>query len=247
MFTPDFASPEQIRGDPITIASDIYSLGAVLYELLTGAKPHRIDRYTPRAIEQAICETDVLRPSLAATNKATARRWQGDLDNILLLALNKDPQRRYGSVDQFSEDLRRHLSYQPVKARADTLRYRAIKFLRRQRGPVMAGAVIVVCLLAGIIVSWREAQIARENLLQARRLANAFVFDVHDAVRDLPGSTRARELIVQTGLRYLDGLAKHSRRDWELQSELASAVSAYRRCAGWRHGRQPGEHESGAG
>ena len=106
--TPDYASPEQVRGDPITIASDIYSLAAVLYELLTGFKPHRIDKFTPQAVERAICEHDVIRPSLVP-DKALARKLAGDLDNILLYALQKDPMRRYASVEQFSEDMRRYL------------------------------------------------------------------------------------------------------------------------------------------
>ena len=223
LLTPDYASPEQIRGDPITVASDVYSLAAVLYELLTGAKPHRMEQYTPQAIERAICEQEVLRPSLAAKTKPLARRLSGDLDNILLRALQKDPARRYASAEQFSEDLRRHLAHQPVLARPDTMLYRLVKFAQRRRGAVMAGAAVLLSLAAGVIVSTREARVARENLRQVRRLANAFVFDVHDAVRDLPGSIRARRLIVETGLRYLDGLAGNSRGNWELQRELAAA------------------------
>lgn len=225
MLTPDYASPEQIRGDPITIASDIYSLGAVLYELLTGVRPHRFDGYSPQAIERAICEQDVIRPSVAAA-KPLARRLVGDLDNILLRALQKDPQRRYETAEHFAEDVRRYLSHRPVEARADTFVYRTLKFTRRHRGGVLAVTAVVASLLTGIIISVRQAQIARRHLMEVRQLANTFVFDVHDAVRDLPGSTRARQLIVSTGLRYLDSLAKDSRGDRALQSELAAA---YRR------------------
>jgi serine/threonine protein kinase len=134
--TPDYASPEQIRGDPINVASDIYSLAAVLYELLTGVKPHKIDDYSLRGIERAICETEILRPSLACANKAVARQLKGDLDNILAVALDKDPRRRYESVDQFAEDIRRYLDHEPVKARPDSLRYRLGKFVRRRQGLV---------------------------------------------------------------------------------------------------------------
>ena len=222
MLTPDYASPEQIRGDAITVASDVYSLAAVLYELLTGVKSHRIEKYTPQAIERAICDQDVEPPSLAA-GKALARHLRGDLDNILLRALQKDPQRRYASADQFSDDLRRYLSDQPVKARPDTVAYRMLKFARRQRLLVAAVAAVVISLATGMIVALREARIANQNLLQVRKLANTFVFEVHDSVRDLPGSTRARQLIVETGLQYLDGLAGNSRRDWALQAELAAA------------------------
>ena len=222
MLTPDYASPEQVRGDPVTIASDIYSLAAVLYELLTGYKPHKFEMLTPQAVERAICDHDVIRPSLVP-DKALARKLRGDLDNILLMALQKDPQRRYHSVEQFSDDIRRYLAHQTVKARPDTVGYRVRKFARRQGKMKLAGALVIGCLLAGALVSWQEARMARANLLEARRLANVFVFDVHDAVRDLPGSTRARQLIVETGLRFLDGLAMNSRRDWELKAELATA------------------------
>ena len=222
MLTPDYASPEQVRGDPVTIASDIYSLGAVLYELLTGYRPHRFENRTPQSVERAICEQDVIRPSLVP-DKALARRLSGDLDNILLLALQKEPARRYSSVEQFSEDIRRYLVHQPVRARPVTLRYRIRKFARRESKLLAAGAVMMLCLLAGALVFWHEARIAQENLLEARRLANKFVFDVHDAVRDLPGSTRAREVIVETGLEFLDGLARNSARDWGLKADLATA------------------------
>lgn len=222
MLTPEYASPEQVRGDPITAASDIYSLGTVLYEMLTGVRPHRVAKLTPQALERAICEQDVVRPSLNA-NKVVARRLEGDLDNILLRALQKQPDRRYPSVEHLAEDLRRHLTHQPVRARPDTLRYRGAKFARRHRGGLIAATAIVACLLAGMIISLREARIAKANLLEARRLANAFVFDVHDAVRELPGSTRARQLIAETGLRFLDSMARNSRGDWELRSELATA------------------------
>ena len=222
MLTPEYASPEQVRGDPITIASDIYSLAAVLYELLTGYKPHRIEKLTPQAIEQAICEQELIRPSLVP-DKALARRLKGDLDTILLYAMQKDPRRRYSSVERFSDDIRSYLSHLPVKARPDTLRYRVRKFARRQRNSLMAAGLVAACLFGGLLVSLREANIAKANLQEARRLANVFVFDVHDAVRDLPGSTHARQLIVETGLRYLDVQARNSSRDWPLKIELATA------------------------
>jgi eukaryotic-like serine/threonine-protein kinase len=223
MLTPDYASPEQISGDAITITSDIYSLAAVLYELLTGAKPHRIENATPRAIERAICEQDVIRPSVVVESKSLARQIKGDLDTILLRALEKDPNRRYACVGQFSDDIRRYLAHQPVKARPNTLRYRILKFVRRRYKAVAAIGLVAASLAAGVFVSAREAHTARENLAQVRRLANTFVFDAHDAIRDLPGSTRARRFIVETGLRYLDEVARHSRGDLELTAELAAA------------------------
>jgi serine/threonine protein kinase len=142
MMTPDYASPEQVRGLPVTTATDIYSLGAVLYELLTGERPHRISNYSPSEIERAICESDTEKPSeiVSRTTQAPARQRKqlgkqlaGDLDNIILMAMRKEPERRYSSVEQFTEDIRRHLQGRPVIARHDTLRYRAGKFAQRHK------------------------------------------------------------------------------------------------------------------
>jgi eukaryotic-like serine/threonine-protein kinase len=224
--TPDYASPEQIRGDPITVASDIYSLAAVLYELLTGVKPHKIDDYTLRGLERAVCESGIPRPSLACPDSAIARQLKGDLDNILNVALDKDPRRRYESVDRFAEDIRRYLDHEPVTARPDSLSYRMGKFVRRRRGFVAAAAAVVIALSAGTIVSVRSARVANENLRLVRKLSNTFLFEVHDAVRDLPGATRARNLIVQTGLQYLENLSSSAEGDADFQYELASS---YRR------------------
>jgi serine/threonine-protein kinase len=134
MLTPEYASPEQVRGDQVTVSSDVYSLGAVLYELLTGVRPHRLGKTTPRAIEEAICERDVLPPSAACADGAVARRLRGDLDHIILHALAKDSQRRYESAAALAADLRRYLAHEPVLARPQTLTYQAAKFARRNRG-----------------------------------------------------------------------------------------------------------------
>lgn len=224
--TPDYSSPEQIRGEATTIVSDVYSLAAVLYELLTGVKPHKIAEYTLRGIERGICEEAIAKPSTVSKSRALSRQLQGDLDNILLKALQKDPGRRYETIEQFAGDIRRHLAHQPVQARPDTLAYRTGKFVRRRHGLVVSAALVLLTLLAGVLVSMRSARIANENLQLVRQLSNTFVFDVYDAVRDLPGSTRARQLIVQTGLNYLDNLTRNAGRDVGLQLELAAA---YRR------------------
>jgi tetratricopeptide (TPR) repeat protein/tRNA A-37 threonylcarbamoyl transferase component Bud32 len=221
--TPDYASPEQVRGDTIGVASDVYSLGAVLFELLTGARPHAIGKYTPREVERAICEEDVRLPSAAVPDRAQARRLAGDLDNILLKALQKEPARRYSSVEHFAADIRAYLAYQPVSARPDSLGYRARKFVQRNRAVLAAVAAMVAILGGGIVVAAHEASVARLHFVEARRLANALIFDVHDRVRDLPGSVPAREAIVRIGLGYLDRLAASSRSDPELRLELAGA------------------------
>jgi serine/threonine protein kinase len=114
VLTPAYASPEQILGDPCTISSDIYSLGAVLYELLTGVLPHGIEKCTPLALEQAICVDAVAPPSTVVRDRAVARRLKGDLDNIISRAMQKESSRRYESVEQMAEDPRRYLEHRPV-------------------------------------------------------------------------------------------------------------------------------------
>jgi tetratricopeptide (TPR) repeat protein len=224
MMTPDYASPEQILGDPVTVASDVYSLGTVLYELLTGARPHRIERCTPLALERAICLDPVLAPSVAAAaDRALARRLKGDLDNIILCAIQKEPARRYASVELLAEDLQRFLEHRPVTARPDSTAYRIGKFIRRNRLSVALGAVATLAVLTGAVVARQQAIVAHQHFQDVRKLASAFVFDVEDAVRPLPGSTRVRQLIARTGVEYLNRLSRSSARDWNLKRELASA------------------------
>lgn len=226
LMTPDYASPEQVLGDPVTVVSDVYSLGAVLYEILTGVRAHKIENYTPQQVERAICEQAVVRPSLAAQDKVMAKALHGDLDTILLKALQKEPARRYVSADHLAEDIRRHLQFRPVVARPDSLGYRTRKFIRRNRREVIAGALIVLALAGGQIEARRQASFAYKNLRQVQQIANAFVFEVHDSIKDLPGATKARELVVQRGAEHLDRLALAIGDDPDLNSQLAAA---YRR------------------
>jgi eukaryotic-like serine/threonine-protein kinase len=178
LMTPSYASPEQVRGEAITTASDVYSLGVVLYGLLAGRTPYRVENGLAHEIEGAICEQEPERPSAAlfrpgpppaeeiararaARPQALRRRLQGDLDNIALMALRKEPARRYGSASQLSRDLENHLHSLPVLARADTLSYRTRKFVRRHRVGVSAAAMVVL-LVAAFIVSL---------IVQRRRIA----------------------------------------------------------------------------
>jgi serine/threonine protein kinase len=238
--TPQYASPEQMRGESVSTATDVYSLGVVLYELLSGRLPYRFKSRMPHELAQAICDQDPERPSVAvAKEDGEARRLQtaklrkrlhGDLDNIVLMAMRKEPQRRYGTAEQFAEDIQRHLNGLPVRARHDTFTYRAGKFIRRQKIGVAAAAVVALTLLVGIITTTWQARVARaerarseSRFNEVRQLANSIVFEVHDAVVNLPGSTPARSLIVQRGLKYLDSLAKDAAGDRGLQRELAAA------------------------
>lgn len=186
----------------------------------------------------------------ARSEKATRlrRRLRGDLDNIVLKALRKEPERRYASAEQLAEDIRRHLQGLPVTATPDSLSYRAGKFVRRHRFGVAAAALIVVAIAAGVIATVREARIAEINRRHAenrfndvRKLANSLMFEIHDSIRDLPGSTPARRLLVTRALEYLDSLSQESRGDSSLQRELAAAYERVGDVLGYPYGANLGD------
>jgi serine/threonine protein kinase/uncharacterized protein HemY len=179
VMTPEYASPEQVRGEKITTASDVYSLGVLLYELLTGERPYRLRTRTPQEISRAITEQEPERPSTAVmrgenskSNPRNSKLLKGDLDNIVLMAMRKEPPRRYASVAQFSEDIRRHLEGLPVIARKDTATYRTTKFIRRNKIGAAAAALICLTLVAGIVATYSQAKIATAQRDRARRQAS---------------------------------------------------------------------------
>ena len=257
LLTPAYASPEQLRGEAVTTASDVYSLGVVLYELLTGHRPYRASSRQPEDMMQMVAASDPERPSAAiyraspsteeeaegltlspetvsATREGSLeklrRRLCGDLDNIVLMALRREPQRRYTSVEQLSEDIRRHLEGLPVVAHKDSFAYRSGKFVRRHTAAMVTAILVVVSLTVGLVVSLRQAKIARAERSRAesrfndvRSLARSLMFDIYDGIRDLPGSTQTRQLVVANALKYLDSLAGEARGDASLQHELADA------------------------
>ena len=238
VMTPEYASPEQVKGDKIMTTSDVYSLGVLLYELLTGQRPYRLKTRTPEEIARAITEQEPERPSTAVAKGAGNSKTQipnpkllrGDLDNIVLMAMRKEPARRYTSVGQFSEDIRRHLEQLPVRARKDTLRYRSEKFIRRHKVGVAAAALIALSLVGGIVATFWEARRATQQRDRAerrfadvRKLSNALLFDIAPKIERLEGSTEARKSLVQRALEYLDSLANESAENASLQGELAAA------------------------
>jgi len=161
LFTPEYASPEQVRGLPITTASDVYSLGALLYELLTGTRAHVLETRRPAEVERVVCETPPTLPS-SVQAKDLSTRWRrrlaGDLDNITLMALRKEAGRRYGSVSELSGDLQRFLDSLPIRARKDTFSYRTTKFVRRHAWSVAAGVLLVALLGVFAVVMALQTQ-----------------------------------------------------------------------------------------
>ncbi len=258
MLTPEYASPEQVCGEAINTTTDVYSLGVVLYMLLSGHRPYQLSGASSQAFADLICHTEPVKPSEIVARTETIgspgednaqtvtpefvsaardtkpdklrRRLSGDLDKIVLMALRKDPRRRYSSVEQFSDDVRRHLEGLPVRAREDTLAYRGSRLVKRHKLGTVAVTVFVITLLGGIIMTMRQARIAGAERGRAERrfndvrtLANSLVFDVHDSIKDLPGATPARKLLVQRALQYLDSLSHEASGDTSLQRELAAA------------------------
>ena len=209
LMTPEYASPEQLLGQQVTTATDVYSLGVLLFELLTGAKPFRADTRTPF--------------TEAARASSVHRALRGDLDTILACAMEVDPARRYGSVERFADDVRRHLSGHPVLARPATFVYRATKFVRRNKLIVAAGAAVAIVTATAFVTTLHQKRIAERRFDEVRSLARSVVFELHDAIAPLPGSTAARELLVRRALGYLDNLAAEAEDNEELRSELAGA------------------------
>jgi non-specific serine/threonine protein kinase/serine/threonine-protein kinase len=232
-FTPGYASPEQIQGGNITTASDIYSLGVVLYELLTGRKPRNFDDKSFEEILQTINNTEPAKPSSVDTGEEGKTRrlyLRGDLDNIALTALRKEPERRFNSVDGMADDIRKHLEGRPISARPNTISYLGSKFIRRHKLGFAAASFVLISLIAGLAVSIWQADRARterdraeKRFQDVRHLSNSLLFEISPKLESLPGSIEARELLVEKALEYLDSLAVESQTDATLQAELASA------------------------
>jgi serine/threonine-protein kinase len=166
VMTPEYAAPEQVLGEPVTTATDVYALGAVLYELLTDRRAHQLERDTPAEIARVVCTVDPAPPSAVAPPEVRGK-LRGDLDTIVLTALRKEPERRYPTVEQLASDIRRHLDGMPVSARPDTLGYRTAKFVGRHRIGVAAAVAIVLSLVGGLAGTGWQAQVAAERARSA--------------------------------------------------------------------------------
>jgi TolB-like protein/Tfp pilus assembly protein PilF/tRNA A-37 threonylcarbamoyl transferase component Bud32 len=191
--TPQYASPEQMRGAPVTVASDVYSLGLLLYELLTGRRPYTLDASTLQEIDRIVCTQEPPRPS------AHRRELAGDLDNITLMALRKEPARRYATVEDLSDDLRRHLDGRPVRARADEVGYRAGRFVKRHRVRLIEAALVLLLVALGAAWWWSaRAPIASAAVVQSLAV---MPFDVK-------GSAEAEYLSDGLAEGLIDGLSR---------------------------------------
>ena len=211
IMTPQYASPEQLLGRIVTTVTDVYSLGVLLFELLTDGKPFVAATRLPT--------TEAPAPS----SVSNIRGLRGDLDDIVLAALEVDPAQRYGSVEKLADDVRRHLSGHPITARRATFGYHAAKFIRRNLLAVSAGLAIVIVTVIAFAATLHQKRIAERRFDEVRSLARSVVFELHDAIAPLPGSTPARALLVRRALVYLDNLAKESEDNTPLRVELAGA------------------------
>jgi len=223
IMTPECASPEQVRGEPVTTATDVYALGALLYQLLTGEKPYEFESRSPEAVARVVCGIE---PKIPSTIRPIAR----DLDKIVLKAMHKDPARRYAAAAQLSEDIRRYLAGLPISARKDTFSYRASKFIARNKAATSGALLFASSLVLGMAATAWEAHVANSERTRAerrfndvRQLARSVIFDLQSKLASLPGTTEVRKELASTALAYLDGLSREAGADLGLQKELAEA------------------------
>ncbi len=266
LMTPEYASPEQVRGEPVTTATDIYSLGVVLYGLLTGDRPYRVDHGGPGEVERVVCGQVPPRPSAVvaqpgmgrretAANRHLSpeglrRRLRGDLDNVVMMALRKEPQRRYASAAEFAEEVRRYLEGLPVAARQDTIWYRSRKFIVRHRLSAGIAALGLLCLGAGTAAIGWQARLAAQQAARAAaeaesaRLVSDFlvdVFRVADPAETSGETVTAREILDEA---LVD---TRRRRGAEESLQLAAALNdlaATRKALGQYEGIEPLYRES---
>jgi tetratricopeptide (TPR) repeat protein len=238
--TPQFAAPEQVTGESITTATDVYTLGVLLYLLLTGRHPAGQTVHSTVELVKAIVQLEPPRPSdatlsaeakelaekRASTPEKLRRQLRGDLDTIVGKTLKKNPAERYGSATALADDLRRYLKHEPISARPDTFTYRAAKFARRNRTVVSliatTIALVIGSLSAGLYVANRERRIAERRFAEVRQLSNKFIA-LDDDIRGLPGSTQVRMRIVTDSLQYLSSLSSGAPIDKDLALEIAFA------------------------
>lgn len=225
--TPAYASPEQVKGGAISTMTDVYSLGAILYKLLTGESPHMVTADSGDSWERAVLEREPTRPS--TVDKLVPK----DLDYVVAKALRKEPEERYVSVEQFAEDLLAVLESRPVRARKAGFLYRARKFVRRHRVSVAASVAVAVAFGMGVAALNRERTRAQKRFGEVQQLTHHLLFDVNEEIRRLPGATGAQERLLSIAVHYLDSLSEDAREDPALMWDL---LNGYARLAVARGG-----------
>jgi serine/threonine protein kinase len=221
LMTPEYASPEQVMGDAITTATDVYSLGVLLCELLCGRRPYTVNSASPAEIQRVVCTEEPMRPSTAvglsrramARREATAldrlrRQLAGDLDNIVLMALRKEPQRRYSSVEQLAQDVTRYLAGLPVLARGDRWTYRTGKWVARHRWGVALATVSAALLVAGLAAVLWQAGLARKQRDLAVRAASSMIYELAEGLSHMSGPTGDRIGLLARAAGILDEVGK---------------------------------------
>jgi serine/threonine protein kinase len=235
LLTPRYASPEQASGKHLGVGSDVFSLATLLYRLLTGVLPYPLEAASPLEAAKIIMEVSPKPPSEAAP-AGVRPQLAGDLDTILLQALRKEPERRYPTVEAFAADIARHLESKPVLAHADSFRYRAEKFVRRNRIAVVATAIAALVLVvsaAAIVrsaaaarraqrVAEEQREVAQRRLQDVRGIAHSYIFDLDPKLEQIPGTVEVRGFVLQNGLKYLAAMSKENvAQDDDLLRELA--------------------------
>lgn len=224
--TPDYCSPEQVLGKRVTTRSDVYALGLVLYKLLTGVRAQEADASSAVTLQRSICEHEPVAPSeRVATNRGLAKQLRGDLDTIVMMAVRKEPERRYSSAASLAEDLRRYLDGRPIAARQDNSWYRVNKFVRRHWIPLAGVLLLVATLVGGIVATSYQARLAQRRFEQVRKLAQSLTGEVYRSIRNVPATSKAQETVVRTALEYLNGLSKEAGNDRNLQFDLAKGYA----------------------
>jgi serine/threonine protein kinase len=272
MMTPDYASPEQLQGKQLTTATDVYSLGVLLYELLTGGRPYTLRNLSPAAAERVVLEQDSRKPS-SAPHLSLRKRGEiaGDLDRIVLMAMNRDPAQRYLSVQHFGEDLLRYLQGKPIAAKSASPFYALKKLLQRNRATVLTTCIVTAVLIGSILVHLSQSRKADRRVAEVRSLANSAISEMADKLQQSSASLETQAALFHSALTYLDQLRQSTGNDPRLLLELSkayirigdlegspfvanlgnlgTAVSSYKKAwqAAWEsHSRSPGDESTEA-
>lgn len=272
MMTPDYASPEQLQGKQLTTGTDIYSLGILLFELLTGSRPYTLRSLSPAAAERIVLEQERRKPSsVPHLSQRRRREIAGDLDRIVIMAMNRDPAQRYLSVQHFEEDLLRYLQGEPIAAKSASPLYTLKKLVRRNKAAVLTTCTVTAVLSGSILVHSSQSRMADRRVAQVRSLANSAISDMADKLQHSSASLETQAALFHSALTYLDELRQSTGNDPRLLLELSkayirigdlegspfaanlgnlgTAVSSYKKAwqAAWEsHARNPGDESTEA-